>query len=376
MRITSIIAITIALASCGSPKEKSEAPNVAEGQNGVIHLKEGQKDLSGLEFGKLSPVPIYQRVRCSGIIDVPPQNKASISASLSGRVSEVNFYPGDEVSKGEVLCKLRDATYIQLQEDFLNALEEEAYLEKELARKTSLSEASAISDKELLNAAKLQKKAKITRQSLREKLLWLGFDPMQIQEEGIQPELFIRSPFKGFITEMNINLGKQVEASELLYEIVDPSHLHLEMQVYQKDLPFIEKGQPIKFSFSENDQIHSGEVFLVGQKVDQTSRKVRVHGHFDSHERDLKPGALFQAEILVGQDTLLALPEAAFSDAFGSAVVYMKEQDHIKPINVEKGPSDGGMVALVNFPDSLKNRDFVIKGAYYVGDAEPNGHGH
>lgn len=369
------LAIIFGIVSCTENEQPSVVDDAGK-QDDHFHLSTEQMRLAGIEFGQPLRTLIYDRIRCSGNIDLPPQNRASISASMSARVTEVRFYPGDKVERGEVLCKMKDQHFIQMQEEFLNAIEEERYIQVEFERKKKLMESSAIAEKELLKIENQRKKIQIKREALFEKLSWLGFDPDQIQDEGIQKELMIRSPLTGYITEMNLNIGKEVKESELLYEVVDPSHMHLELQVYQSDLSLIKKGQPIVFSFPKDSNEYEGEVFLVGQKVDDDTRKVRVHGHFEKDYANMKPGALFQAEILVEGDTAWALPEEAFVKDDEGWIIFLREGDGVKGISVERGRQDGNRVELKALPESLTTREFVVKGTYYLDQPSEAGHSH
>jgi len=264
-------------------------------------------------------------------------------------VSVVNFYPGDYVKKGEALCRLQNELYIQLQSDYLNALNQVDFLQNEFNRKQKLFEANAISEKDFLNQKVVFNQEKIKVNALEEKLKWAGFNLNQIQENGIQPYLQISSPISGYITEVKVNLGKQVNQGETLYELIDNSHLHLELNVYQKDINAVKPKQVIEFKLPESDQIFFGEVYLVGQKIDPENRTINVHGHFEEKTD---------------------IPKTATFEENGKVYAFIENADHFEKIEISEGKSDEDFIEIIGNKEKNKNLNFVLEGVYYLKSGE------
>ncbi|MBK7870065.1 MAG: efflux RND transporter periplasmic adaptor subunit [Saprospiraceae bacterium] len=73
---------------------------------------------------------------------------------------------------------------------------------------------------------------------LKAELELLGISVKTLENTGeIQSSISFYAPVNGYITKVNINNGKLVSPNDLLFEIVDRSHVHLELQVFAKDVP-------------------------------------------------------------------------------------------------------------------------------------------
>ena len=138
----------------------------------------------------------------------------------------------------------------------------------------------------------------------------LNIDPQAVEDGEISSSIRLYAPITGSITEMNINRGMYVSAADELMQIIDRDHLHIELNVFEKDIMQLKKGQDIRFSIPEasNDTIE-GEVHLVGASIDEAKRTVKVHGHFkDESQQHLATGMFVQAEIITATNRAMALP--------------------------------------------------------------------
>ncbi|HAB28612.1 MAG TPA: efflux transporter periplasmic adaptor subunit, partial [Xanthomarina gelatinilytica] len=79
-----------------------------------------------------------------------------------------------------------------------------------------------------------------------------------------------------------VSNGSYVSPSDTIIEIVDTDHIHLELSVFEKDILKIKKGQDILFTIPEaTDSIFKADVHLVGTTIDETNRRVKIHGHIE-----------------------------------------------------------------------------------------------
>jgi len=61
----------------------------------------------------------------------------------------------------------------------------------------------------------------------------------------------VYSPINGFVSTVNVNIGKYVTASDVLFELVNPTDIHLALTVYEKDLNRLFIGQKLA-AYSNN----------------------------------------------------------------------------------------------------------------------------
>lgn len=128
----------------------------------------------------------------------------------------------------------------------------------------------------------------------------------------------------GYITQVNASVGKSVRPEMPLLQLINKSHMHLELTVFEKDIQHVQLHQPIRFSVEGYEPSFRGEVFLIGEELDPTNRSIRVHGHLEEELPQLKPGMYVTATITTYQDSVYALPTAAVIERDGQLYAYVK----------------------------------------------------
>jgi membrane fusion protein, heavy metal efflux system len=352
------------LFACGSsnePEMEAAAP-----ENASIFLSAEQMELAGIETGKAVRRPVATFLECSGEIDVPPQNKASVHTPVQGFVQDVRYLEGDFVKKGAVLAVLSHPDLIRLQREFLESKGRLAYLEQELKRKESLAQDDAIARKDQAKAASEFQIEQAHYRGIRAELQLIGLSPEIIESSGaVQTSLSLRAPVSGYITGIHTHLGQLADPSKALYEMIDPGHVHVELQVFAKDAPLLRPGQAIECWTPGSEERYSAKVHLVGREINMETRTVRVHGHFEKEPKYLLPGVYVQAQIAVSSDTVWALPIGAVAQERGAPIVFAKRGDHFEAVEIQTGRQDGGFIEVV-LPPGMESETFAVKGAYYL----------
>ena len=291
----------------------SSEPAQDEGidDNSPIVLTEEQKEIAGIELGVLEKRLVADIVECTGIIDVPATNLGSVYAQIGGVINKINVVPGTRVSKGEILATLSHQEIIKLQENFLESRSRFLYWEEEYKRKKALEESEALSRKVFLDAQAEYSTAKIRYESLREQLKLIGIYENELLNTGIISQIMVRSPLKGYVSEVYTNMGMYVSMNTPLFEILDNSHVHLELYVFSNDINKIKNGQQVQFQDSGTDEVHSAEIRLIGKKIEAGNRSVLVHAEITETILDVPIGASVLAQILTRADSAYCLPEEA-----------------------------------------------------------------
>ncbi len=73
----------------------------------------------------------------------------------------------------------------------------------------------------------------------------------KLEKGEIQPTVNLYAPISGYVTEVNVNLGKYVSPTDVMFEIVDTEHLHAELTVFERDVPRLKIGQKVRFILSQ-----------------------------------------------------------------------------------------------------------------------------
>ncbi|MDF7812644.1 efflux RND transporter periplasmic adaptor subunit [Hymenobacter sp. YC55] len=378
MKYLTMLLLLLAVGSCGKKQEaateakdspealaettkKQEGPEAAP--NEVVLSAEEQK-LGGIQVGSISRRALGQGLKVNGVLDVPPDQLASVSAPLGGFVDRTALLQGTRVRKGEVLATIRNPDFAQLQQDYLETRSQLTYAKAEYERQAELYRQEVAPQKNFQKAQAeyqgLQAKAAAQAARLRASGLPVG--------GTIVTTAALRAPVSGFVKTVNVTVGQSVTPTDVLFEIVDPEHLHVELTVFEKDVPQVHKGQLVRFSLS-NDRPsteRTARVYLISRAISD-ERTVRVHAHLDQEDHALLPGTFVRAVIETNRATVPAVPEKAVVQFEGRHYVYtaMPQAGHYRMVEVQPGLSEDGYTA-VQLPATTASDSarLVIEGAY------------
>jgi len=408
-------------AGCGGNKAEpgagSEENEHHEGEEQEVALTSDQYKIAGIETGKVETRPLSGTVKVNGVLDVPPQNLVSISAPAPGFLKKSDLLQGTRVRKGEVIAVLRNLEFITEQQAYLEARQELAaargqleYAEAEYKRQEELARENVNAGK-TLQAAKAEYttlKAKVAGLEAktggqRARLKLLGIDPDRLSPDNFQSEINLYSPTNGYVTEVNVNAGKYVGSTEVMFKIADTEHLHAELTVFEKDILKLKVGQKVRFTLANETRERTATIYLFGREI-SPDRSIRVHCHLDKEDTDLLPGMYFKASVETGASPVPALPEAALVSSEGKDYIFVEEPEgapkpeahehekgeaahdakkeehdhtegekethgerHFRMVEVKRGVTDGGWVEVLLPEDfDLANSRVVVKGAFYL----------
>lgn len=346
-------------------KENSETNNAIQTENlSIVSLNEMQIKNTGIVLGKIETKSMASILKVNGSIDVPPQNMVSISVPLGGFLKYTKLLPGMHLSKGEAIATMEDQQYIQLQQDYLSALSNLKYAELEYHRQKELNDSKAASNKTLEQAESTFHNFKINTKSLYEKLKLIGINPDNLTEKNISRSIEIHSPIDGYVSHVNVNIGKYVNPTDVLFELVNPADIHLNLTIYEKDLDKLFIGQKLMAYNNHKPEIkYPCEIILIGKDI-SADRSVEVHCHFEKYDKTLIPGMFMNADVEINSDKAKVLPDDAivrFENM--NYVFYEKSKNTFEMLEVSIGNNENGLTEI-KMDDSFDNYNFVYKGAY------------
>jgi cobalt-zinc-cadmium efflux system membrane fusion protein len=358
------IFILILLGSILSCKTQHEEKTVEEVIPASVSVSEDQVKNAGIELGHTEIRMLSAVLKLQGKIDVPPQNMVSVSFPLGGYLKSTRLLPGMHVSKGDVLAVLEDMQFIQLQQDYLIAKARLSMAEDEFLRQQDLNTTKTASDKIFRQARTEFETQKILTRALEEKLKLLGINVGNLNETNLSNSVAIHSPINGFVSKINVNMGKYTSPTDVLFELVNPSDIHLNLTVFEKDIEQLSIGQKIiAYTNDKPDQKHAGDIILVSKNIDE-NRAAEVHCHFDKYDRSLLPGMFMNAEIMVSNKKATAVPEGAIVSWQNSDYIFVaREKNNFEMKEVETGVKQQGWVEILA-KDNLEGKQVVIKNAF------------
>ncbi|MBK5279984.1 MAG: efflux RND transporter periplasmic adaptor subunit, partial [Bacteroidia bacterium] len=281
-----ITSIMSSLSSCSSKNDGPITTDLPATENSVT-LTDAQYKNANILVGKISQKTISSVLKVNGRIDVPPQNMVSISVPMGGYLRHTQLLPGMHLNKGEVIAVIEDQQYIQLQQDFLNAKTRLNLTASEFQRQKELNQSKASSDKVFQQTEAEYATEKINVKSLGERLKLIGINPDELTENNISKSINIYSPINGYVSHVNVNIGKYTQPSEVLFELINPADIHLALTIFEKDLEKISIGQKvIAYTNNQPGKKHEREIILIGKNL-SAERSIEIHCHFENYDKSL-----------------------------------------------------------------------------------------
>lgn len=388
-----LLAVLIAVLGCKDKMASTDQESHENENENLVELTAAQLDQTDIVIGKVEKRKIGHEISVNGMIDVPPQGNISITIPFGGFLKYTEMLPGSKIKKGQVVATVENPEFIEFQSDYLEALANNDYLKADFERQQTLNE-------EQVTSAKVFQKAKSTYltntaniKALESKLRLIGINPATVKAGTISSVVNIYSPITGVVREVYINTGKYFNPQDVIMDITDASDLHVELKVYEDDIPLIRNGQRIRFRLANApDKWMEAEVFLIGNNV-REDRSVTIHGHLKEHIEDLMPGMFVNAAIEVEVLEQYAIPEEAIVRFEGKHFIFKalgkrtengQTMNDFEMIEIIKGHEEEGFVAF-KFEDEaldITTMDVVLKDAFTLlakaknSEDEEGGHGH
>ena len=359
------LSLILSLAGCAGNKNADEALSAPENTNSVT-LTDAQIKNAGIVTGEVTRKEISTILKLNGIVDVPPQNMVSISAPLGGYLKSTTLLPGMHITKGDVIAVMEDQQYIQLQQDYLTAKARIGFLENEYHRQKDLNSSQASSDKVFQQAEADYRSQQVLMAALAEKLRLAGINVDQLNEKNISRSVNIYSPINGYVSKVDVNIGKYMSPTEVLFELVNPADIHLALKVFEKDLDKLFIGQKL-VAYTNNDpgKKYPCEILLIGKDL-TIERNTDVHCHFETYDKSLIPGTYMNAEIEVKKNDVYTLPEDAVVRFENKNYVFIKKRNNqFQMTEVNTGNTENGFIEILN-AENFVSGELVIKGAYSI----------
>ena len=404
--IATIVVLIFSFSACKNDKqnegqsteaaatEKAEAPHEEEAPT-IATLTEEQIKTVGIQLGVVEQKELTATIRANGLLKVPNNNKANATSLYGGVIKTLNVQIGDYVKKGQVIATIANPQFIQLQEEYLSTASRITFAEQELARQKELNQGNAGAKKNLQSATAELNSLRTRRASLQQQIQLMGINPGSVSNGNLKSTLVVTSPLNGTVSNVFAKIGSYADVSSPVIEIVDNSSLHLDLQVFEKDLPKIKVGQIIHFTLTNNPTtVYDATVFSIGSSFENESKTIAVHCRVKGNKNGLIDGMNITGIVSLDNITTPAVPNDAIVNADGKYYVFIqtdkrveehkeegeeenkggKENEHkegkininFEKVEVLKGVSDMGYTAITFVKQIPVNAKIVVKGAFFV----------
>jgi cobalt-zinc-cadmium efflux system membrane fusion protein len=355
----------ILMAACSSKPEKQAVTDstktTQQTDPTTISLTSEQIKNAGIEVGPAENKAMHALIKVNGTVDVPPENVHTISFPMSGYVKSNKLIPGMQVQKGSLLAVLEDQAFIQMQQNYLAAKARLEFNEADYNRQVELNKTQSNSLRVLQQSKADFETQKVLTRSLGEKLRLIGIHPEKLKESNLSRSVAIYAPLTGYVSKVNINPGKYVAPSDVLFELIDPSELHINLQVFENDARLLQKGQKVMCASNANpDKKYPAVIELITHNLNENNA-IEVHCHLLNPNRDLLPGSFINAEIAVSNQRSNAIPDDALVTWQGKHYIFVANGGDFSMKEVEPGNAVEGFTAIKT---KLPDTPVVTKNAY------------
>jgi len=385
-----LLAFCLLLVSCGKTETKPQEEQKAtteEASSTIASLTAEQIKTVGIQYGTIEQKELTATLKANGALRVPNNNKANATSMYGGVVKSINVQLGDFVKKGQVIATIANPQFIQLQEEYLSTSSKIIFAEQELARQKELNSGNAGALKNYQNADAELKSIRTRRASLQQQIQLMGINPSSLNNNNLRSALSVTSPITGTISNVFSKIGSYV--SSPVAEIVDNSQLHLDLNIFEKDLPMLKVGQIIHFRITNNlGEDYNAKVYSIGAAFENDSKSIPVHATVQGNKSGLIDGMNITAIVSLNNVTTDAVPTDAIVSADGKEYIFVvtdkrvevtevendkseKTKTQVTTTNFEKievaiGVSNMGYTAITLVKDIPANAKIVTKGAFFV----------
>lgn len=379
--------LTLAFAACGDKKEAKtteakEATTVTDNDHEnetTVEFTREQIKLIDIQIGELESKELTNTIKVNGMLTVPNQNKAYVTPVYNGVVQTLNVQPGSNVAKGQTIATIKNPELMKMQQEVQQLNEQIKLAELEVNRQKQLVEGNAAPLKRLQQAHTELATLRSQRSGLQKQLGGIG------ASQSYSSVIAVRAPISGTISKVIAQIGSNVDMASPIAEIVNNSQLHLDIFVYEKDLPKVKPGQIIHFTLTNNPGTeYDATIYSIGTAFEGDSKTVPVHARVTGNKYGLIDGMSVTALISLDRSVGAALPTEAIVSDKGLDYIFIvsgKEnkadthdhagegQDEIvtfEKIPVVKGVTDLGYTQITALKEIPPGSKIVIKNSFFI----------
>ena len=247
-----------------------------------------------------------------------------------GLLTELKVYPGDPVSKGQILARLDDA----LPEAELKKAQATLKQAKlDLRRLLDLAQRKMASDSEVAEA---QTRVDIASAEL------------ELKQKQFQ-HTRIRAPMDGIISERLLEPGDVIPLYTHLLTLVDTSSLKVEVYLSELLFPLIKKGNTVDIRIDAlGDSIFSGRITRIYPTIDKNTRRGTIEVILNPVPEGARPGQLCRVTVYTSEKSRLMIPYNSLRYDKQGAYVFLIRDNQAQRQNVATGIQHNNMIEILS----------------------------
>lgn len=349
-----------------------------------------------ITFGHIEHKDLTSTIRALGYLRVPMSHRAKATPLYPGVIERLRVQMGEVVRQGQALASLSSPELIKLQEEYLSCSSDLRQAELELERQQTLASGKAGTRRNLEQAESALRTLQARSASLANQLRLVGISPSSLTPQSIQSTITLTSPIDGTISNIYSSIGTYVDGSSPVMEVVDNNALHLDLQIFEQDLPKVAVGQIIHFTLTNNPTSeYDAVVYSIGSAFEDESKSIAVHCRVEGDKRGLIDGMNITGVVSLGTDLKPVVPLGAIVEAEGKDYIIVEttlpdekdEHDHaseghsshqgahnhahggaraFRKVEVARGITELGYTAIVPVETLPHDAVVVTRGAFFI----------
>lgn len=339
-----------------------------EEEKKIVRLSEAEIKEFDIKIGTAGSGKIEEQLSLPGEVAANADRLVHVVPRVSGVVREVRKNIGDFVRAGDVLAVLESRELADIKATFLAAQEREKLARANFTREETLWKKKISAEQDYLEARRAHADALIELRSSEQKLHAVGFTDANLSRLPDQPETdytkyVLTAPSSGTIIKKHIARGEVLKEDSEAFVIADLSSVWVNINVYQKDMVFIRKGQQVTISAGHEIPDSTGVISYVEPSVGEQTRTGVARVVLPNVKGQWRPGLFITARLKVKETEVpVAVPKTALQSLNGQDSLFLKTEEGFELIPVTVGKSDDRKTEIVS--GLTAGQQFVEDGAF------------
>ena len=259
----------------------------------------------------------YKTTKIEAVGSAQAKRSVTIFASVSDKITSLNFVPGQGVKKDDVLLELDS----RLQEvNMQRAKIELESAQKNLERVSSSFKKGAVTEREVDDVKTIFKLANIN---------------LLESKKNIEDRL-IRAPFDGIVGLTDVEAGDRITPQTKITTLDDRTTLFINFVAPELAVSYLTKKPMVQLQpWTDRLTLLPAKITEIDSRVSLQDRTIRARALLDNQNDQYRPGMSFRVTLEVRGGSYIAIPEAALSWGANGAFVWLAENDKAKRIDVQ-----------------------------------------
>ncbi|MGH9499371.1 MAG: efflux RND transporter periplasmic adaptor subunit [Terriglobales bacterium] len=307
-------ATLLGLAACQGPGSNAAYSGNARSSDNAELFTIPQNQMSHVQVLTVQPTTLTRTLRLTGAVAYNSFRTTPVITQVSGLVSRMVVVPGQTVNQREPMLYVASPDYSQLRTNFLKAKDAYALAQKAEARAQDLYQHHAIAEQNLEQAESAEVQAGSDLAAAQAALRVMGItDPDALVKAPPSFEVPVRAPIGGLVVEQDVSAGQLLQTGTTqCFMISDTRTVWVLVNVYQKDLPFVQVGDPVTIQTDTYPETFNGRISYVAASLDPNTRTLQARIETSNPGDKLKKDMYVSANVRAGTIlNAIALPDAA-----------------------------------------------------------------